>query len=192
MNARVPTRRIARELSVGTALFFGLACAPDVQHKPAALDVAPTHACGDELKLTGRVVDAAGVLPAAARARITTKLAGWEARTRHQFVVVTTPSLGGSEVALYSVRLFRRWGIGRKGANDGIGLLVAPRDHRLRIEVGRGLERVLPDDVAARINREVAIPRFQAGDLAGGVEAAVAAVIVAVDSAERGHAQRPH
>ena len=102
------------------------------------------------------------------------------------------PSLGGSDIALYSVRLFRCWGIGRRGVNDGMGLLIAPSERRLRIEVGSGLERALPDEVAARIIREQAVPRFRAGDLPGGTEATVGAAIASIDAAERRRAQRPH
>lgn len=139
---------------------------------------------GDDLRLTGRVVDTADVVPAAAEKRLNDKLAAYEERTRHQIVVVTTKSLEGSAIDDYSVRLFNRWGIGRKGFDDGIGLLVAPSERSVRIEVGKGLETKLTDSRAAAIIETAIIPRFSAGDLPGGVEAGVDAIIGTMDCVE--------
>jgi len=183
---------IYRGAVLAAALMLAIGCAPDPGPRARSPDLAPAHACGDELKRTGRVVDAANILPAPLRARVARRLAAWEARTGHQFVVVTTPSLSGSDIALYSLRLFRRWGIGRRGANDGIGLLVAPNDRRMRIEVGYGLERALPDDLAAKIIRDRAMPAFRAGNLPSGIEATVAAVIDAIDASQSKPAASPH
>lgn len=172
-------------------LAFGVGCAPDTATKPKRVDIAPVHACGDELTLTGRVVDPAHVLPNVTVSNLDRQLAAYERRTRHQFVVVIAPSLGGSDIDLYSIRLFRRWGIGRRGVNDGIGLLIAPNERKARIEVGLGLERALPDDVAASVLREV-FPRFRAGHIAGGTDAGVTAIIAAMDHAEARQALDAH
>jgi len=185
LTRRTSSARRWRALSLVCAFAFDLACAPDREPKLGERDVAPLHACGDELALNGRVADAAHILPEATRARLNYILQGYERRTQHQFVVVTVPTLGGSDLVLFSVRLFRRWGIGRRGVNDGMSLLVAPNEQRVRIEVGYGLERALPDDAAAKIIREVTLPRFKDGDLSGGIEATVTSVIARVDQAER-------
>lgn len=137
---------------------------------PAAAD--PTFP-----KLTGRVVDAAGVLPPAVRADLEAKSAGLEQRTGAQLVVATIPDLQGYEIEEYGYRLGRAWGIGRAGKNDGVILLVAPNDRRVRVEVGYGLEPVLTDALSSRIVRETILPRFRAGDLPGGVSAGADAIV---------------
>lgn len=169
-------------LALVLALCVG--CAPDVGTPLGHVDQTPARACGDELTLTGRVVDAANVLPPAARNELARRLEAYERRTHHQLVVVTTPSLGGSDINLYSIRLFRRWGIGRRHINDGIGFLIAPTDHKVRIEVGYGLERALPDDVTAKILRDVVLPRFRAGDVTGAIGSGAGAITAAIDRAE--------
>ncbi len=100
-----------------------------------------------------------------------TKLAMMEGRTGHQLVVATTPSLQGELIEEYSICLARHWGIGGKKNKDGVVLLVAPHEPKLRIEVGYGLEKVLRDDEAAAIIRDAVIPAFQAGRFDKGIEA---------------------
>src|SRR5882762_1734265 len=89
--------------------------------------------------LTGRVVDAADLLQPAQEAELTQKLAALEAATHRQLVVATIPSLEGHEIEDYGVGLGRAWHIGQQGANNGVILLVAPAEHKVRIEVGYGM-----------------------------------------------------
>lgn len=128
------------------------------------------------IPLAGRVTDAADLLDAAQEARLTNILAALEQDTKHQFVVVTTPSLKGQAVETFSIDLARAWGIGRKNYNDGLVLLVAPNERKARIEVGRGLEKQLPDALCERIMTGEIIPHFAEGDMSGGIAAGVAAL----------------
>lgn len=123
------------------------------------------------------MVDAARLLPAADATAITTQSARLEQQTGHQFVVVTVPSLGGHTIEDYGVTLGRTWGIGRKGINDGALLIVAPKEHKVRIEVGYGLERALKDEEAMRIIRDGVLPDFRKGDFVDGIHCGVDGVI---------------
>src|ERR1043165_8011217 len=123
--------------------------------------------------LTGRVVDQAQVLDAAARSRIDGKLEQLENKTSNQLVVVTLRSLQGYDIADYGYRLGRSWGIGQKGKNNGAILLVAPSERRVRIEVGYGLEGTITDAVSRLIIENAILPRFRTGDFAGGIERGV-------------------
>lgn len=125
--------------------------------------------------LTGRVVDGADILPAGEEARLTAELAALERATSDQLVVVTVPGLDGERIEELGLRLGNGWGIGRKGLDNGVLLIVAPADRRARIEVGRGLEGLLTDDRAARIMDDKVVPRCREGRcdraVAEGVEA---------------------
>jgi len=123
--------------------------------------------------LTGRIVDQAGLLDAAARSRIEEKLKELETKTTTQLVVVTLPSLGGYDIADYGYQLGRHWGIGQKGTNNGALLIVAPNERRVRIEVGYGLEGTLTDAVSRLIVDHAILPRFRTKDFAGGIERGV-------------------
>ncbi|WP_018388081.1 YgcG family protein [Ancylobacter sp. FA202] len=127
--------------------------------------------------LTGRVVDGAQVLSPDARAALEAKLAAQEARTTDQFVVATVSSLEGTSVEDYANRLFRFWKLGQADKDNGVLLLVAPNERRVRIETGYGLEGVLPDAVASTIIQTVVLPAFRNGDFAGGIEKGADAVI---------------
>jgi uncharacterized protein len=127
--------------------------------------------------LTGRVVDGANVLSLEDRAALTAKLKAYEDKTTDQVVVATVPSLGGTSVEDYANRLFRRWALGDKTKNNGVLLLVAPSDRKVRIEVGYGLEGTLTDAISSVIIRSAVAPRFKAGDYAGGINAGVDAII---------------
>lgn len=127
--------------------------------------------------LSGRVVDDAGLLSRSERSALAARLARLEAATRHQFVVVTVPRLHGQTIETFGVRLGRTWGIGRKGVNDGVLLIVAPNERKVRIEVGTGVENRLTDRWCGRIIRQVIVPRFEAGDMAGGISDGAAAII---------------
>ncbi len=122
-------------------------------------------------KLTGRVVDEADVIPAAAEVSLDQKLAALEAATTDQFVVVTLKSLQGLEIADYGYQLGRAWAIGQKGKDNGVLLIVAPAEHDVRIEVGYGLEGDLTDAVTRLIIEQSILPKFRSGDMAGGIVA---------------------
>jgi uncharacterized protein len=128
-------------------------------------------------KLTGRVVDAAGILSPEARARIDGKIKAHEDRTGDQLVVATVPSLQDLTVEDYANRLARSWGIGQKKTNNGVLLLVAPKERKVRIEVGYGLEGALTDALSKTIITSAITPRFRQGDFSGGVEAGVDAIL---------------
>ena len=127
--------------------------------------------------LTGHVVDAANVLPADAKARLETKLAALEVQSQRQVVVATVPDLQGYDISDYGYRLGRAWGLGDKKRNDGAILLVAPKEHKVRIEVGYGLEPVVTDGLSAVIIQETILPKMRAGDMPGGIEAGADALV---------------
>jgi uncharacterized protein len=130
--------------------------------------------------LTGRVVDQANILNSGEENRLTAKLKGFEDKTSIQLVVVTLSSLQGRPIEDWGLALGRTWGIGQKGKDNGALLVIAPNDRELRIEVGYGLEGTLPDATADAIVRNVIVPRFKAGDMAGGVSDGVDAIIKAL------------
>ncbi len=127
--------------------------------------------------LTDRVVDQANILTPAVRADLVTKLQVLESQTSRQLVVVTVSSLQGLEIEDYGYQLGRAWGIGEKKRDTGVLLIVAPNERRVRIEVGYGLEGVLTDALSNVILQEQVLPKFRAGDMAGGVVAGANALI---------------
>ncbi|MDE3130386.1 MAG: YgcG family protein, partial [Acidobacteriota bacterium] len=127
--------------------------------------------------LTGRVVDDAHVLSASTAAGLTDKLAALEQKTGDQLVVVTLPNLQGYPIEDYGYQLGRAWKIGQQGKDNGVLLIVAPSEHKVRIEVGYGLEPVLTDTLSGVIIREQMLPKFRSGDYDGGVTAGVDAII---------------
>ena len=132
--------------------------------------------------LTGRVVDAANILSPVTRADLEGKLAALEAKSSIQLVVATVPSLGGQEIAAYANDLGRFWKIGETKKNNGVLLLVAPKEHRVWIAVGYGLEGVLTDAVSSVIVSNAITPRLKAGDYDGGVARGVDDIITALTS----------
>jgi len=141
---------------------------------------APARADPPIPQLTGRVVDAAHILDASTASTIDRQLAGYESSTTNQVVVVTLPDLKGYDVADWGLALIRGWGIGQKGKNNGVVLVVAPNQHRVRIEVGYGLEGQLPDATAKEIIDNDMIPRFKAGDYPGGIATGVNSILAAL------------
>jgi uncharacterized protein len=131
--------------------------------------------------LSGRVNDDASLFDAATAANLDRTLKDYETKTGRQFVVLTIPSLGDDALEDYSIKVARTWKLGTKGKDDGILLLVSRDDHKVRIEVGYGLEGTLPDALCGRIIRDEMVPRFRGGDFAGGVTAGVSAVIKTLD-----------
>ena len=122
-------------------------------------------------KLTGRVVDQAGLLTPAQVVDISSKSEALEAASGRQFVVATVNSLEGRTIEDYGYRLGREWGIGQEEKDDGVILLVAPNERKVRIETGYGARVFLTDAVSSVIIREAIIPRFKADDYGGGIVA---------------------
>jgi uncharacterized protein len=127
--------------------------------------------------LRGRVNDYAQLLPQERARALEAELEKFERETGHQVAVLTIPSLQGDSLEDFSIRVAETWKIGKKGFDNGAILLVARDDRKLRIEVGYGLEGVLPDAIASRIIREVITPRFRTGDYGGGIEAGINSIL---------------
>jgi len=131
--------------------------------------------------LSGRVVDDAEILSPAARDRLTAELKSHEQATGNQIAVLTVPTIGDESIEQYATRVFENWKLGQKGKDNGVLLIVAPKDRKMRIEVGYGLEGTLTDVAAARIIRNVMTPPFKAGDYDKGVGEGVAAIVATLE-----------
>ncbi|MDP1633816.1 MAG: TPM domain-containing protein [Gallionellaceae bacterium] len=127
--------------------------------------------------LSGRITDNAEVLGAGTKQRLNALLKAHEMETGNQVAVLTVNSLEGENVEEYAHAVFNAWKLGQKGQDNGVLVLVAPGERRMRIEVGYGLEGTLTDVVASRIIRNVMTPRFKSGDFDAGIEVGVQAVI---------------
>lgn len=141
--------------------------------------------------LTGRVVDEAGVIPQAVSGRVTAKLASLESKSGIQLVVATVRTLGDAEIEPYANALFRAWGLGEKTKNNGVLLIVAPNEHKVRIEVGYGLEGTLTDALSKIIITNAMVPRFKTGDFGGGIERGVDDIITVLTTDSADWQQRP-
>jgi uncharacterized protein len=135
------------------------------------------HAALPLPELNSRVIDETGTLSGYQLEQLENKLKRLEDSTGSQIVVVMIPTTGDESIEDYSIRLAEQWKIGRKGIDDGIILLVAKNDRKLRIEVGYGFEGSLPDALAARIIDEIITPDFRNGDFAAGINAGTDALI---------------
>jgi len=129
---------------------------------------------------TAPVVDEANIIDAATEARLTQQLDEFEERNQRQFVIATVPTLDGYDIADYGYQLGREWGLGDAERNDGIILLVAPNEKRMRIEVGYGLEAVIPDGLAFEYIEGMK-PYFRNGDFSGGIEWAAGQIITQLE-----------
>jgi uncharacterized protein len=130
--------------------------------------------------LTGRVVDEAGLLSPRAKAEITGWLAQFEAATKRQVVIATVKSLQGLPIADYGYQLGRFWGIGQKDKNTGAILLAAPTEHKVRIEVGYGLEGELTNAISSTIINQDILPFFRQGNYEQGIAAGVVGMLRAL------------
>ena len=119
--------------------------------------------------LSTRVTDLTGTLSSAEQSQLETKLQVLEQSKGSQIAVLILPSTQPEEIEQYAIRVADAWKIGRKGTADGVIVIVAKDDHKMRIEVGRGLEGAIPDLYAKRIVAEVMKPKFKQGDFAGGI-----------------------
>lgn len=137
-----------------------------------ALDVPP---------LTGRVVDLAHVLPNSTVESLTARLTTHEGQSSNQVAVLTIPSLDGESLEEFAHRVATTWKLGRKGTDNGVLLLVAIKERKVRIEVGYGLEGVLTDIRSAQIIRTEIVPRFRAGDMSGGILEGTNAIVKTIE-----------
>lgn len=151
---------------------------------------APVRAA-DFPALTGRVVDPGNTLPADRRAVLESKLGDLENKSGIQLVVAVLPSLQGQEIEPYANQLFRVWKLGEKAKNNGVLLLVAPNERRVRIEVGYGLEGTLTDALASVIVANAITPRFKAGDMAGGIERGIDDIVTVLTTDASEWQKRP-
>ncbi|MBR1218489.1 TPM domain-containing protein [Bradyrhizobium sp. U87765 SZCCT0131] len=142
-------------------------------------------------QLTGRIVDQANVIPAATRTAIEQKLVDLENKSGIQLVVATVSSLEGQEIEPYANQLFRTWQLGEKTKNNGVLLLVAPNERRVRIEVGYGLEGTLTDALSKVIITNAIAPRFKAGDFGDGVARGVDDIITVLTTDASEWQQKP-
>ena len=127
--------------------------------------------------LTGRVVDQANIMTPQSRAAVETKLKDLEDKSSIQLVVATVKSLQGGDIETYANELFRFWKLGEAKKNNGVLFLVAPAEHKVRIEVGYGLEGTLTDALSSVIIQSAVLPRFKANDFSGGIERGVDGII---------------
>jgi uncharacterized protein len=131
--------------------------------------------------LTARVTDLTGTLSADQRAALERKLAALESRKGSQLAVLLVPTTQPETVEQYAIRVFERWKLGRKAVDDGVLLVIAKNDRKLRIEVGYGLEGAIPDAIAKRIIDEEIVPPFKQGNFYGGVSAGADRIIKLID-----------
>lgn len=176
---RVPSRSSSR---------WGLALLIALSLVVTALAFAPAWAADPKFPvLTGRVVDDANIIPEETEGELIAQLEALEAKSSDQLVVVTVPSLQGFEIEEYGYKLGRAWQIGQgERLNNGVILLIAPNERKVRIEVGYGLEGILTDYFTSQIIRDTIVPAFKAGDMPGGIVAGTAAIeqILTSDPAE--------
>jgi uncharacterized protein len=144
------------------------------------LTAVRVHAAPPIPKLTGPVMDDAHVLSADQQARLTDFLTNQENQTSNQIVILTVNSLDGEPVEDYAYRVAQAWKLGKKGNDNGVLVVAAIKDHKIWIEVGRGLQGVLTDAVSSEIYRNEITPRFRAGDYTGGLMAGVTAIDKAI------------
>lgn len=133
----------------------------------------------DVPQLTARVNDYAGMLSPEAASRLEQKLAAFERDQTTQIVVLTIPSLQGDDIDQFTIRVADQWKIGQKGSDNGVLLVLAQAERKVRIEVGLGLQGVLPDITAGRIIRDVMRPHLKSGNFDQGIDAGVEGIIAA-------------
>ncbi len=180
-SAPVPPAAAAAGPAPGSADLRGIAPEPADAGEPGA---------AAEPVLTSRVVDQADILPPDVEARLEARARAFEEQTTDQIVVVTLASLDGRTIEDVGYELGQTWGIGQEKADNGVLLIIAPAERQMRIEVGKGVEGVLPDIIAGQIIRNEIVPRFRDGDMAGGIEAGVAAIETALLASPEDVAQR--
>ncbi|PZT11671.1 dehydrogenase, partial [Stenotrophomonas maltophilia] len=159
-------------MRLATALLALLLWLPLASH---AQQLAPVPA------LDSPVVDTTGTLDAAQKQALVQQALDLQQRKGSQLQVLVVPTTQPEDIAQYTTRVFDQWQIGRKGVDDGVLLVVAKDDRRVRIEPGYGLEGAIPDAIANRVIQEYLVPRFRSGDYAGGITDATAVLVKLID-----------
>ncbi|WP_386759902.1 TPM domain-containing protein [Lysobacter cavernae] len=167
MLRRIPAPRVAALI---VAIVLLLACALVQAQQLVAIP-----------PLTSPVIDTTGTLDAATRQQLESQALALQQRKGSQLQVLVVPTTMPEDIAQYAVRAFEQWKIGRKGVDDGVLLVVAKDDRRVRIEVGYGLEGAIPDATSARVIQEYLVPKFRSGDYVGGITDATAALVKIID-----------
>jgi uncharacterized protein len=174
-----PSRRgLAALCALALLLVACIAFAQDRPWQAKSEDLAAIPA------LSARVTDRTNTLSASERQALEAKLADWEAKTGNQLVVLIVPTTKPEPIESYSIRVAEAWKIGRKGQDNGAIFIVAKDDHRMRIEVGYGLEGVLTDVTSHRILDETVAPLFKQNRFAEGINAGVDRIIAVVGSGQ--------
>ena len=127
------------------------------------------------------VTDTANFLSPESVRTLNARLAAYEQTTGHQMIVYIAPTTGDAPIEDWAVRAFAKWKVGRKGLDDGLALFIMPQDHKMRIEVGYGLEAVVPDAIASRVINEVLEPGIQSGHPDDAVTAAIDSLTAVID-----------
>lgn len=146
----------------------------------AAFSLHLDAAGGDELirrlKPNGSITDKANLLPSSTEQRLRSVLDGLEEQTGAALVVVTLPSMEGGQIDDFTNRLFEAWGVGQKGNDNGVMFLIAVKERKMRIEVGYGLEGVIPDGLAGSIRDQYVVPYFKKNQMGTGIESGTQAL----------------
>ena len=119
------------------------------------------------------VTDTANFLSPEAVRTLNARLSEYQQATGHQLIVYIAPTTGDAPIEDWAVRAFAKWKVGRKGLDDGLALFIMPQDRKIRIEVGYGLEAIIPDAIASRVINGVMGPRIRAGQQHEAVTAAI-------------------
>jgi uncharacterized protein len=168
--------RKMRAFALSLSLILSGLCIPAPASGAAQppLSIAPTPSAESAIpRLSGHVNDYAGILTSQQRAALERRLSEYERETTHQIVVLTVSSLPNASIESFSLRVARAWKLGRKDFDNGVLVTVAPRDRKMRIEVGEGLSRFVSDSAAAKIIEESMVPDFRAGQFGKGIERGV-------------------
>jgi uncharacterized protein len=143
--------------------------------------LTPVLAFVDVPKLDSRVTDLTATLNAEQAQALDSKLAAFEAKKGSQIAILIVPTTQPEDIAEFGIKVADLWRLGRKKVDDGLILIIAKDDRKLRLEVGYGLEGVIPDAIAKRIIAETITPYFKNGDFVGGVDAGVDQIIGLID-----------
>jgi uncharacterized protein len=161
-----------------------LLAAASCRASPPAGDRSVAHTPAGDFRLTGRVVDAARILSPSTEQELTVRSEALENDTTDQLVIVTLPTLRGAPIEQVGLALGRGWGVGQRKLDNGVLLLVAPMDHKVRIEVGYGLERLLSDERAGKIVRDM-LPLFHTNQTTQAISLGESEIVETLESDKR-------